>query len=62
MRAEKECKSVHPVGEGDMAGSTPLVVEAFAARVHVGWNPQAEETPMGQLPYLIDFLKTAELS
>jgi len=38
-----------------------LVVETFAGRVHVEWNPQAEVTPMGQLPFFMDFLKTAEL-
>jgi len=61
MSTEKECKSVHPLGEGEMAGSAPLVVETFAGRVHVEWNPQAEVTPMGQLPFFMDFLKTAEL-
>jgi hypothetical protein len=49
------------MGEGEMASSAPLVVETFGGRVHVEWNPQAEVTPMGQLPFFIDFLKTAEL-
>ena len=44
-----------------MSGSEPLAVETFAGRIHVEWNPQAEVTPMGQLPFFIDFLKTAEL-
>ena len=47
------------MGGGETTGLEPLAVETFAARVHVEWNPQAEVTPMGQLPFIIDFLKTA---
>jgi hypothetical protein len=61
MSTQKPSKSIHPMGEGEMKELEPLTVETFAGRVHVEWNPQAEVTPMGQLPFFIDFLKTAEL-
>ena len=61
MSTKTQSKSIHPTGEREMSGSEPLAVETFAGRVHVEWNPQAEVTPMGQLPFFIDFLKTAEL-
>jgi hypothetical protein len=61
MNTQKQSQSIHPMGEGETTGLEPLAVETFAGRVHVEWNPQAEVTPMGQLPFFIDFLKTAEL-
>jgi hypothetical protein len=61
MNTQKQSKNIHPMGERQMRGSAPVAVETFAGRVHVEWNPQAEVTPMGQLPFFIDFLKTAEL-
>jgi hypothetical protein len=38
-----------------------VAVETFGGRVHVEWDPQAAVTPLGQLPFFIEFLKTAEL-
>ena len=61
MNTQKQSQSIHPKGERQMRGSEPVAVETFAGRIHVEWNPQAEVTPMGQLPFFIDFLKTAEL-
>jgi len=61
MNTQKQYKSIHPMGEGETTGSGPVAVETFAGRIHVEWNPQADVTPMGQLPFFIDFLKTAEL-
>ncbi len=56
----------HPTGEPEIFGQTPptqpvLAVETFGGRVHVEWDPQAAVTPLGQLPFFIEFLKTAEL-
>jgi hypothetical protein len=61
MSTQKQSKSIHPMGEGETTELEALAVETFAGRIHVEWNPQAEVTPMGQLPFFIDFLKTAEL-
>jgi len=38
-----------------------LAVDTFGGRIHVEWDPQAAVTPMGQLTFFVDFLKTAEL-
>lgn len=54
-------KPVHPQGEGKPAQKTPLSraieVETFAGKVHVEWDPTAAVTPIGQLPFFIEFLK-----
>ena len=56
---------VHPSGEqspvelGALAG--PVVVDSFAGSVRVEWDHAAAFTPLGQLPFFIDFLKTAGL-
>ena len=56
---------IHPAGEKDLAkheGVLPAVfVDTYGGRVHVEWDREAAVTPLGQLPFFIDFLKTAEL-
>ena len=56
---------VHPAGEQPLiadAGSPPaVVVDSFAGAVRVEWDQRAAFTPLGQLPFFIDFLKTAGL-
>ena len=37
----------------------PWAVDAFGGRVHVEWDPAAAVTPLGQLPFFIDFLKAS---
>ena len=41
--------------------SGPVAVDTFGGRVHVEWNPQAAVTPLGQLPFFIEFLKVSGL-
>lgn len=52
---------LHPMGESLMAVEGPLSkaieVETFAGKVHVEWDPTAAVTPIGQLPFFIEFLK-----
>ncbi len=43
------------------AGAGPVLVDSFAGPVRVEWDPQSALTPLGQLPFFIDFLKTAGL-
>lgn len=38
-----------------------IVVDTFGGRVHVEWDPQAAVTPLGQLAFFIEFLKTGGL-
>ena len=47
-----------PVSAGPFA---PIPVDTYGGRIHVEWDEQAAVTPFGQLPFFIDFLKTADL-
>jgi len=54
-------RAIHPGGKTDFAEKWPLSsaieVETFAGKVHVEWDPTAAVTPVGQLPFFIEFLK-----
>jgi hypothetical protein len=54
-------KSTHPESEAKLSPKTALSkaieVETFAGKVHVEWDPAAAVTPIGQLPFFIEFLK-----
>ncbi len=55
----------HPTGDRTFPiksePSTPIPVDTYGGRIHVEWDEQAAVTPLGQLPFFIDFLKTADL-
>lgn len=38
-----------------------IALDTFGGRIHVEWDPVAAVTPLGQLPFLIDFLKVSGL-
>lgn len=54
-------ETVHPAGEQPLVSQKPLAqaieVETYAGKLHVEWDPDAAVTPMGQLPFFIEFLK-----
>ena len=54
-------KPAHPTGEHPLATFNPLAeiveVETYAGKVHIEWDPDAAVTPLGQLPFFIQFLK-----
>jgi|SRR5271166_5243625 len=56
---------LHPSGEpsafADQGPPRGVLVDSFTGPVHVEWDREAAFTPLGQLPFLIDFLKTAGL-
>jgi len=56
---------IHPVGEyiksKELAEHTHFPVDTYGGRVHVEWDSQAAVTPLGQLPFFIEFLKTTKL-
>jgi hypothetical protein len=41
--------------------SSRVAVDTFAGRIHVEWDPEAAVTPLGQLPFFIEFLKASGL-
>jgi len=40
---------------------TRIGVDTYAGKVHVEWDPNAAVTPLGQLPFFIEFLKVSGL-
>lgn len=60
---------IHPTGELPEALNRPnlldknisLAVETFVGRVHIEWDPEAAVTPLGQMPFFIEFLKIGNL-
>jgi hypothetical protein len=48
-----------PVVERVAAG--PVLADTFAGRIHVEWDNSATVTPLGQLPFFIEFLKQGSL-
>jgi len=57
--------SLHRVGEQppveDDGPPEGVSLDSFAGLVHVEWDSEAALTPLGQLPFFIDFLKSAGL-
>jgi len=53
----------HPPGEAPSTAlpvvSGPVAVDTFGGRIHVEWDAQAAVTPLGQLPFFIDFLQVS---
>lgn len=43
-----------------LAGQTgAIALDTFGGRIHVEWDPAAAVTPLGQLPFFIEFLKVS---
>ena len=67
MRSSKS--RAHPKGEFQLIKKNKdnwlednkLAVETFGGRVHVEWDPHSAVTPLGQLPFFIEFLKLGNL-
>ncbi len=65
MTRDSSAASAHRLGEQSVVAETGLPdgvdLDSFAGTVHVEWDQEAALTPMGQLPFFIDFLKTSGL-
>ncbi|MFV0276216.1 MAG: transposase [Parahaliea sp.] len=57
--------STHPLGEAVRAENAipaeAIAVDTFDGKIHVEWDPTAAVTPIGQLPFFIQFLKVSGL-
>ena len=55
----------HPSGEHAVVDpgweDGPVAVDTFGGRVHVEWDPQAPVTPLGQLPFFVEYLRLGGL-
>lgn len=49
------------MGESGQKRPKSITVETFDGRIKVEWEPEGAVTALGQLPFFIEFLKTAEL-
>src|SRR5450759_775765 len=65
MMHELSNPSFHPAGEQPpVEGKGPpqgVILDSFSGPVLVEWDTEAALTPLGQLPFFIDFLKAAGL-
>lgn len=54
-------KVVHPKGGKPEAAKTPnlaaSVLDTYDGKIHIEWDPEAAVTPLGLLPFFIQFLK-----
>ncbi|MFT5209078.1 MAG: hypothetical protein ACI9CE_000796 [Flavobacterium sp.] len=61
----KEIAMTPPKGEDNLpmqdTVDTTLATDTFDGKVHIEWDPDAAVTPMGQLPFFIQFLKLGGL-
>src|SRR5712672_2748500 len=51
----------HPAGEQPSVEDRSATADTFAGRVHVEWDSGGLVTPLGQLPFFIEYLKQAGL-
>ena len=58
-------KIIHPTGELEInlkkREMASLVADTFDGKIHIEWDPQAQVTPLGQLPFFIQYLKVGHL-
>ena len=55
---------IHLEGDTDFATNSvdlsPIEVDTYGGKIHVEWDPDAAVTPIGQLPFFIQFLKLGQ--
>ena len=61
MNASPPALLPHPAGEQPLVEEFSATAETFAGRVHVEWDSGGHVTPLGQLPFFIEYLKQAGL-
>ena len=65
MTHDPSVPSVHPRGDQSQIvdGAMPpgIGIDSFTGPVRIEWDHEAAMTPLGQLPFFVDFLKTAGL-
>lgn len=65
MASSQEVSRPHPAGDSQKAvarqPSGVATVDTYGGKVEIRWDSDAAVTAFGQMPYFIEFLKTAEL-
>jgi len=49
------------VAKVEEVSESAVIADTFAGRIHVEWDPHAAVTPLGQLPFFVEFLKQSGL-
>lgn len=61
MGAQNHEIITHPKGERLTSVNSEFLLDTFAGRVHVEWDTQQAVSPLGQLPFFIEFLKVSQI-
>jgi hypothetical protein len=65
MKCDSSSLSAHPLGEQSWVVETEppggVDLDSFFGPIRVEWDHEAAMTPLGQLPFLVDFLKATGL-
>ena len=61
MDTSQPALSPHPSGEQPSVEDWSATADTFGGRVHVEWDSGGLVTPLGQLPFYIEYLKQAGL-
>src|SRR5262249_54099962 len=61
MRSDLSESIARPRGEQREVEEWSAVADTFAGRVHIEWDSTAPVTPLGQLPFFIEYLKQGGL-
>jgi hypothetical protein len=65
MKRDSSAVSAHPSGEQSLVVTTERLegadLDSFFGPIRVEWDQEAAMTPLGQLPFFVDFLKTSGL-
>jgi hypothetical protein len=61
MSTEPAPPPAHRWGEQPSVEPFSTTADTFAGRIHIEWDNEAPVTPLGQLPFFIDYLKQAGL-
>ena len=55
-------QTTNPIGESSILGPSgcpgPISLDTYDGKLHIEWAPDAPVTPLGQLPFFIQFLKS----
>ena len=55
------CSKTKKTSSDNFPDHRKLLVDTYGGKIHVEWDPQGAVTPMGQLPFFIEFLKLGGL-
>ena len=61
MRIDLAAALAHPAGEQSEIEEWSAIADTFGGRVHVEWDAGEPVTPLGQLPFFVEYLKQGGL-